>query len=82
MLAVAKLKDEQVQKMSIVPKVGGVKVSAADCAEPFSLAVRKYIAEEMHGHGPKLVGLLANGDPSAKKYAEWTGKACKRDGMF
>ncbi|GLD92241.1 hypothetical protein PINS_up000774 [Pythium insidiosum] len=59
----------------------GRKVDAAEIAEPFSIAVRQYIAEEMHGHGPKLVGLLANGDPSAKKYAEWTGKACRRDGI-
>ncbi|TMW65542.1 hypothetical protein Poli38472_008184 [Pythium oligandrum] len=59
----------------------GRKIDAGEIAEPFSVAVRKYIAEEMHGHGPKLVGLLANGDPSAKKYAEWTGKACRRDGI-
>lgn len=59
----------------------GVKFNAADIAEPFSGAVRRYIQEEMHGHGPKLVGLLAHGDPSAKKYAEWTGKACRRDGI-
>lgn len=56
------------------------KVDAAEIAEPFSVAVRQYIAHEMNGHGPKLVGLLAHGDPAAKKYAEWTGKACKRDG--
>jgi len=30
---------------------------------------------------PLLVGLLANSDPAARKYAEWTGKACRRDGM-
>ena len=30
---------------------------------------------------PLLVGLLANKDPAAKKYAEWTGKACKADGL-
>jgi methylenetetrahydrofolate dehydrogenase (NAD+) len=27
------------------------------------------------------VGLLANSDPAAKKYAEWTGKACRADGL-
>jgi methylenetetrahydrofolate dehydrogenase (NAD+) len=57
------------------------KIDAAEIAEPFSVAVRQYIAHEMNGHGPKLVGLLAHGDPAAKKYAEWTGKACKRDGI-
>ena len=30
---------------------------------------------------PLLVGLLANKDPAAKKYAEWTGKACRADGL-
>jgi methylenetetrahydrofolate dehydrogenase (NAD+) len=28
-----------------------------------------------------LVGILANHDPAAKKYAEWTGKACRNDGL-
>jgi methylenetetrahydrofolate dehydrogenase (NAD+) len=30
---------------------------------------------------PLLVGLLANSDPAAIKYAEWTGKACRNDGL-
>ena len=30
---------------------------------------------------PLLVGLLANTDPAARKYAEWTGKACRADGL-
>ena len=30
---------------------------------------------------PILIGLLANKDPAAKQYAEWTGKACKADGL-
>ena len=30
---------------------------------------------------PLLVGLLANKDPAARKYAEWTGKACRADGL-
>lgn len=30
---------------------------------------------------PLLVGLLANKDPAARKYAEWTGKACRNDGL-
>ncbi|GMF53424.1 unnamed protein product [Phytophthora fragariaefolia] len=59
----------------------GVKLNASTIAEPFSLAVREYIEQEMGGAGPKLVGLLAHGDPAAKKYAEWTGKACARDGI-
>lgn len=34
-----------------------------------------------HTEAPLLVGLLANKDPAAKKYAEWTGKACRADGL-
>jgi methylenetetrahydrofolate dehydrogenase (NAD+) len=30
---------------------------------------------------PLLVGLLANDDPAAVQYAEWTGKACRADGL-
>lgn len=30
---------------------------------------------------PKLVGLLANKDPAAIKYAEWTAKTCKDIGI-
>lgn len=30
---------------------------------------------------PLLVGLLANEDPAAIQYAEWTGKACRNDGL-
>ncbi|CAK9096137.1 Methylenetetrahydrofolate dehydrogenase [NAD(+)] [Durusdinium trenchii] len=35
----------------------------------------------MGGVGPKLVGFLANTDPAAKKYAEWTGKAMSADNL-
>lgn len=28
-----------------------------------------------------MVGLLANNDPAARQYAEWTGKACQADGL-
>ena len=28
-----------------------------------------------------MVGLLANKDPAAKQYAEWTGRACRTDGL-
>ena len=29
------------------------------------------------GRAPKLVGFLANSDPAAKMYADWTDKACR-----
>ncbi|KAI9311641.1 hypothetical protein BX666DRAFT_1994069 [Dichotomocladium elegans] len=31
---------------------------------------------------PKLVGFLANEDPAAKKYAEWTAKTCAETGVL
>ncbi|EEY62111.1 tetrahydrofolate dehydrogenase [Phytophthora infestans T30-4] len=43
-------------------------MNAATIAEPFCLAVRQYIEQDMGGVGPKL-------------YAEWTGKTCARDGI-
>ena len=36
---------------------------------------------QLHTEAPLLVGLLANKDPAAKKCAEWTGKACRADGL-
>ena len=57
------------------------KLDVTTVALPFRNAIKEYIEKEMNGNGPKLVGFLANDDPSAQKYAEWTGKACKKDGI-
>jgi len=46
--------------------------------------LRESIRADVHlvpGHRPKLVGFLANADPAARKYAEWTGKAARKDGI-
>jgi hypothetical protein len=48
---------------------------------PHLVGVRVAIASPPHAEAPLLVGLLANKDPSARKYAEWTGKACRADGL-
>ncbi|KAF3928099.1 hypothetical protein AA313_de0203194 [Arthrobotrys entomopaga] len=32
-------------------------------------------------HKPKLVGFLANSDPAARMYADWTGKSCIENGF-
>ncbi|KAG0221633.1 hypothetical protein B0O80DRAFT_470017 [Mortierella sp. GBAus27b] len=41
--------------------------------------LKKTIAErQIH---PKLVGFLANNDPAAVKYAEWTAKTCQETGV-
>lgn len=53
----------------------------ATISVPFRTQIKDYIEKELNGQGPKLVGFLANDDPSAKKYAEWTGKACRNDGI-
>ncbi|CAK4081056.1 unnamed protein product [Aphanomyces euteiches] len=58
-----------------------MKLDAATVAAPFCEAMKEYVNKELHGVGPKLVGFLANDDVSARKYAEWTGKACIRDGI-
>lgn len=47
-------------------------------------ALRSHIREEVSKAGdvkPKLVGFLANKDPAARKYAEWTGRAATKDGI-
>jgi len=61
----------------------GTKINATNIAKPFREDIKRQI-EELKSKGieaPLLVGLLANSDPAAKKYAEWTGKACRADGL-
>jgi methylenetetrahydrofolate dehydrogenase (NAD+) len=41
--------------------------------------LKKTIKER--GIRPKLVGFLANSDPAAAKYAEWTDKTCQETGI-
>lgn len=43
---------------------------------------KNLLAEVQHGlkdltRPPHLLGLLANADPAAKLYADWTAKTCK-----
>ncbi|CAB9496153.1 Methylenetetrahydrofolate dehydrogenase [NAD(+)] [Seminavis robusta] len=61
----------------------GIKVDASVIAKPFREEIQaKVAAWKSEGvDAPLLVGLLANEDPAAKKYAEWTGKACRNDGL-
>lgn len=58
---------------------GARKVLADEVAAPFREEIRQSVAKL--GVGPKLVGFLANTDPAAKKYAEWTGKAMTADNL-
>lgn len=61
----------------------GIKVDAAVVAKPFREEIQEKVKawKEQGVDAPLLVGLLANNDPAAKKYAEWTGKACRNDGL-
>mmetsp|Transcript_7963 Transcript_7963/g.12462 ORF Transcript_7963/g.12462 Transcript_7963/m.12462 type:complete len:375 (+) Transcript_7963:116-1240(+) len=62
---------------------GAQKIDATSIAKPFREEIRTQIQKlkEDGIEAPLLVGLLANSDPAAKKYAEWTGRACKADGI-
>lgn len=58
-------------------------MNATTIAKPFREDIKRQIEElKLDGiEAPLLVGLLANNDPAAKQYAEWTGKACRADGL-
>ncbi|KAJ1490001.1 putative methylene tetrahydrofolate dehydrogenase [Baffinella frigidus] len=61
---------------------GGTKVKADDCAAPLREEIKSAVLKlKEKGVTPLLVGFLASGDESARKYAEWTGKACESDGI-
>lgn len=64
-------------------KTHGIKVDSALVAKPFRDEIKEKV-ERLKKSGieaPLLVGLLANTDPAARKYAEWTGRACRNDGL-
>jgi len=61
----------------------GKKIDATSIAKPFREEVKQKV-RELKSKGidaPLLVGILANNDPAALKYAEWTGRACRADGL-
>jgi methylenetetrahydrofolate dehydrogenase (NAD+) len=70
-----------VAKAAPVLAPGAKKVLPDEIAAPFRTEIRDAIAQMPGGVGPKLVGFLANGDPAARQYAEWTGKAFKADSL-
>jgi methylenetetrahydrofolate dehydrogenase (NAD+) len=62
---------------------GASKIDAGSIALPYRAEVRDQV-QRLRDSGidaPLLVGLLANADPAARKYAEWTGRACVADGI-
>ena len=56
------------------------KVDTSVVAEKLREQIREDVAI-VPGARPRLVGFLANKDPAARKYAEWTGRACTKDGI-
>ncbi|RKO94649.1 hypothetical protein BDK51DRAFT_43523 [Blyttiomyces helicus] len=54
-------------------------ITAAAVAAPFVAELKDQIATK--SVRPLLVGFLANDDPAAKKYAEWTAKTCEETGL-
>ncbi|RUS28705.1 hypothetical protein BC938DRAFT_481554 [Jimgerdemannia flammicorona] len=54
-------------------------VLASEVSASFRNEIHKTITER--GIRPKLVGFLANHDPAAVKYAEWTAKTCEETGV-
>ncbi|KAK9479764.1 hypothetical protein V1514DRAFT_362295 [Lipomyces japonicus] len=57
------------------------------CKTILASSIAKVYAEEIKtglanlGRKPKLVGFLANTDPAARMYANWTGKTCEDHGF-
>jgi methylenetetrahydrofolate dehydrogenase (NAD+) len=58
-----------------------MRVSPVGVAKPFREEIAEIISTKYPDKPPKLVGFLANKDPAAKKYAEWTGRACMEDNI-
>lgn len=54
----------------------GKKIDAGTIAQPFRDEVKVKVnkLKEFGIEAPLLVGILANKDPAALKYAEWTGE--------
>ena len=58
------------------------KIKADDVAAVFRNEIRADVeALKARGVEPTLVAFLSTGDASAKKYSEWTMKACEADGI-
>lgn len=60
-------------------KPAGRTILASTIAKPFQEEVAK--AVKQLSFTPRLVGFLANEDPAAKMYANWTGKTCESLGF-
>ncbi|KAI9292142.1 NAD(P)-binding protein [Neoconidiobolus thromboides FSU 785] len=59
--------------------MAGQKVLASKIAAPFRDEIKNTVTTK--NISPKLVGFLANSDPAAKMYADWTAKTCSETGL-
>jgi methylenetetrahydrofolate dehydrogenase (NAD+) len=64
---------------STQPKHAGRTILASNIAKPYLQEVEDGV--KSLGRSPKLVGFLANDDPAAKTYADWTGKTSESLGF-
>lgn len=60
---------------------GARKVTADEVVQPFIAEIQEACAALPEASRPKMVAFLANSDPAAVKYAQWTAKTLQRDGM-
>lgn len=63
--------------MSVKP--AGRTILASTIAKPYVEEITQQV--EALPLKPRLVGILANGDPAAEMYANWTGKTCESLGF-
>uniref|UniRef100_A0A7S2WD37 Methylenetetrahydrofolate dehydrogenase n=1 Tax=Mucochytrium quahogii TaxID=96639 RepID=A0A7S2WD37_9STRA len=59
----------------------GRKANATHVAEPFRAETQERVKALPATVKPLLVGFLASDDIASKKYAQWTGMSCKKDGI-
>ncbi|KAK6336374.1 NAD-dependent 5,10-methylenetetrahydrafolate dehydrogenase [Orbilia brochopaga] len=61
--------------------------AAPSCKVVLAGTIAKGLLEEVQAslktlqHSPKLVGFLANSDPAARMYADWTARSCAENGF-
>lgn len=70
-------------KAGTKPAKAAHEPAAPACKVVLAQTVAKALLTEVHdalkqlGRTPVLVGFLANHDPAARMYADWTAKTCK-----
>jgi len=63
------------------PPATSRKVLADEVAKVFQQEIQESLASIEGGVKPKLVGILANGDPASRQYAKMTARTLERDGL-